>query len=167
MNLFELLKSYDEKSEMPAILERVPKPKTTPSRPPSQGPEADRDSKNGGHWRSSISRLFLMFPSSHPPPPYTLPFKARSMNNIHYLSRSWLTFARSLYDRRRTKSLHQSYIYAPMRHFGTQNCHTIGIIDVTDFRTATIPLNLLPTNTRLLSLILLHLLFFATAFASA
>jgi len=47
MNLFEVLKSYDEKSEMPAILERVPKPKTTPSRPPSQGPEADRDSKNG------------------------------------------------------------------------------------------------------------------------
>ena len=49
MSLYELLKTYDEKTDMPTILERVPKPKTAPSRPPSQGPEAERDSKNGGH----------------------------------------------------------------------------------------------------------------------
>ena len=49
MSLYELLKTYDEKTDMPTILERVPKPKTAPSRPPSQGPEAERDAKNGGH----------------------------------------------------------------------------------------------------------------------
>ena len=49
MNFYEVLKTYDEKNEMPGILERVPKPKTAPSRPPSQGPEADRETKNAGH----------------------------------------------------------------------------------------------------------------------
>ena len=49
MNFYEVLKTYDEKNDMPGILDRVPKPKTAPSRPPSQGPEADRESKNAGH----------------------------------------------------------------------------------------------------------------------
>jgi len=49
MSLYELLKTYDEKQEMQGLLERMPKPKAAPSRPPSQGPDADRDSKSGGH----------------------------------------------------------------------------------------------------------------------
>lgn len=37
LNLYELCKNFDEKKEIPQILQKVPKPKTQPSRPPSQG----------------------------------------------------------------------------------------------------------------------------------
>jgi len=36
--LYELWKNYDEKKEISGLLSKMPKPKTSPSRPPSQGP---------------------------------------------------------------------------------------------------------------------------------
>ncbi|XP_013379472.1 cyclin-C-like [Lingula anatina] len=39
--LYDLCKSFDEKKEISTLLNRMPKPKTSPSRPPSQGPNGD------------------------------------------------------------------------------------------------------------------------------
>jgi cyclin C len=36
--LYDLWKTYDEKKDIAALLNRIPKPKASPSRPPSQGP---------------------------------------------------------------------------------------------------------------------------------
>lgn len=47
--LYELWKNYDEKKEISALLAKMPKPKTSPSRPPSQGPNG----QEGGSGHSS------------------------------------------------------------------------------------------------------------------
>jgi cyclin C len=46
--LYELWKTYDEKKEIAALINRIPKPKTTPSRPPSQGPNGQEAGATGG-----------------------------------------------------------------------------------------------------------------------
>lgn len=38
LSLYELWKNYDEKKEIAVLLNKMPKPKMSPSRPPSQGP---------------------------------------------------------------------------------------------------------------------------------
>lgn len=48
LNLYELCKNFDEKKELPQILQKVPKPKTQPSRPPSQGPDGQPTGQSQG-----------------------------------------------------------------------------------------------------------------------
>ncbi|KAK2154296.1 hypothetical protein LSH36_271g00019 [Paralvinella palmiformis] len=48
LGLYELWKNYDEKKEIGSLLNKMPKPKTAPSRPPSQGPSAQDLPQQGG-----------------------------------------------------------------------------------------------------------------------
>lgn len=45
-NLYEMWKTYDEKKEISTILAKMPKPKLSPSRPPSEGPNGQDNSNN-------------------------------------------------------------------------------------------------------------------------
>jgi len=47
--LYEMWKTYDEKKEIAGLLAKMPKPKTSPSRPPSQGPTAEPANQNPAH----------------------------------------------------------------------------------------------------------------------
>jgi len=46
--LYDLWKNYDEKKEIAALLNRIPKPKASPSRPPSQGPSGQEGGASNG-----------------------------------------------------------------------------------------------------------------------
>lgn len=45
LQLYELWKTFDEKKEVSLLLQKMPKPKCSPSRPPSQGPQT-QDNQN-------------------------------------------------------------------------------------------------------------------------
>ncbi|KAJ6222947.1 hypothetical protein RDWZM_001492 [Blomia tropicalis] len=45
LNLFEMWKNFDEKKEIPALLSKMPKPKSQPSRPSSQGSNEQNSSQ--------------------------------------------------------------------------------------------------------------------------
>lgn len=47
MALYDLWKAYDEKKDIGKLISIMPKPKTAPSRPPSQGPNGQDASSNG------------------------------------------------------------------------------------------------------------------------
>jgi cyclin C len=56
--LYDLWKNYDEKKEIGALLNRIPKPKASPSRPPSQGPngqEGGGTNQTGSGTQSQMS----------------------------------------------------------------------------------------------------------------
>ncbi|GIZ03631.1 cyclin-C, partial [Caerostris extrusa] len=46
LSLYDAWKQFDEKKEVPALLAKVPKPKTQPTRPPSQGPGGTSNDPN-------------------------------------------------------------------------------------------------------------------------
>jgi len=55
--LYDLWKTYDEKVEISKLLARIPKPKTSPSRPPSQGPNGQEAGTGGSSSQSAQNQL--------------------------------------------------------------------------------------------------------------
>lgn len=57
LSLYELWKNYDEKKEIAVLLGKMPKPKLSPSRPPSQGPNGSgQDGTTAGQQQNSQSQ---------------------------------------------------------------------------------------------------------------